>query len=186
MGTLAAHRLEMMMRMWIQDRRHAWARIPMIPCMALPFMVALCLIQGVSGETLRLSHVRQKEAPDVERYELKHEGGAEVMFVEKKAIITGADVESVMRNPSDPDSLDFTLSKAGEGKLSEATKDVHGIERIAIIIDGELISAPVVQSSLGKSFQVSGLKEQADDLDFFCWKIQGKDADEIAQLLKNR
>ncbi len=58
--------------------------------------------------------------------------------------------------------------------------------RIAILINGELVAAPVVNARLGRKFVVEGLNDVAEDLDFFCWKIQGKSDEEIAELLRTR
>ena len=50
-----------------------------------------------------------------------------------------------------------------------------------------MVSAPVVNSQLGNSFIVEGLKDIPDeDLDLMIWQIQGKSDDEIAKLLRQR
>ncbi len=111
------------------------------------------------SEILRLSAVAEKEAPGVTRMELGQGDNKQILFVQDKAIITEADVSFAVPSPSREDSVDVTLSNAGGEKMSEATKVMRpGIDRIAIIVNGKISSAPVVQSvPLGKNFQISGL-----------------------------
>lgn len=63
--------------------------------------------------------------------------------------------------------LDVELSNAGAEKMFQLTEEMqHGTDRLAIVLDDEVLSAPVVQSSLSKKFQISGLgnAEQAKQL----------------------
>jgi len=47
--------------------------------------------------------------------------------------------------------------------IALTTKMRPGIDRIAIVLDGEVISAPVVQQTpLGKHFMISGLDEPGE------------------------
>ncbi len=57
-----------------------------------------------------------------------------MLFVEKQAIITRANVKSAMRSPQQVDALDMTLTEEGGKKLGAATKDAHGDMRIGVLI----------------------------------------------------
>jgi preprotein translocase subunit SecD len=55
------------------------------------------------------------------------------------------------------------LNKKGGEKMLETTRKMqHGRDRIAIILDGKVLSAPVVQSSLSTKFQISGIADAAE------------------------
>jgi len=59
--------------------------------------------------------------------------------------------------------LTVKLNKAGANKMFDATKRMtHGVDRLAIILDGKILSAPVVQDSLGAQFEISGMKDAAE------------------------
>lgn len=59
--------------------------------------------------------------------------------------------------------LTVKLNKAGADKMFAATnKMAHGMDRLAIILDGKILSAPVVQDSLGAQFEISGMKDAAE------------------------
>lgn len=54
--------------------------------------------------------------------------------------------------------LDVELNSDGATKMFDLTKKMsHGSDRLAIVLDGKVLSAPVVQSSLSKKFQISGM-----------------------------
>jgi hypothetical protein len=146
-----------------------------------------CVSQWVSGETFRLSRVVAEGSAGSERVELKVENDRQILFVEKKAIVTGADVKSATRSPHQSDTLEVALTDQGGLKLSAATEDAHGDMRIAIFIDDKVVSAPVVNMKLGRNFVIEGLKEfPEEDLDIFGWRIQGKSDEEMAKLLRQR
>lgn len=55
------------------------------------------------------------------------------------------------------------LNKEGAKKMFQATKALkHGFDRIAIILDGKVMSAPVVQDTLGSRFEISGMKDASE------------------------
>lgn len=54
--------------------------------------------------------------------------------------------------------LNVELNSEGADKMLAVTQKMeHGRDRLAIILDGKVLSAPVVQSPLSKKFQISGL-----------------------------
>ncbi|MGJ8677113.1 MAG: protein translocase subunit SecD [Akkermansiaceae bacterium] len=51
------------------------------------------------------------------------------------------------------------LNSEGATKMFDITSKMNqGSDRLAIVLDGEVLSAPVVQSSLGANFQISGME----------------------------
>lgn len=59
--------------------------------------------------------------------------------------------------------VSIELNTKGATKMSDATSKMrHGSDRLAIILDGKILSAPTVQSSLGAKFEISGMKNAAE------------------------
>lgn len=59
--------------------------------------------------------------------------------------------------------ISVKLNKEGAGKMFAATRKMaHGADRLAIILDGKILSAPVVQDTLGAQFEISGMKDAAE------------------------
>ena len=55
------------------------------------------------------------------------------------------------------------LNQKGAKKIFAATSKIrHGVDRIAIILDGKVLSAPTVQASLGAHFEISGMADAAE------------------------
>ncbi|RYG85339.1 MAG: hypothetical protein EON58_23130, partial [Alphaproteobacteria bacterium] len=135
----------------------------------------------LAAEKLRLSKVSEVETQGTERLVLSKDSDKKEIFVEKEAIVTEADIDSASLSPVN--EVNFTFSETGAKKLADATKVGHGVMRIAILVNGELISAPVVMAQLGRNISVNGL-DHIEDLDVFCWKIQGKSDEEIVALLR--
>jgi hypothetical protein len=79
------------------------------------------------------------------------------------------------------------LTDKGGEKLGAATADARGDMRLAILIDGNVVMAPIVSMKLGNNFIIDGLKEYpGDDLDLLGWQIEGKNDEEIARLLREK
>jgi len=149
--------------------------------------ILFCFPYWAVGEILRLSKVVAEGSANAERMELSHGNEREVLFVEKQAIITCADVQSAMRNPQQEDALSVTLTEEGGRKVGAATKDAHGDMRIVVLIGEKVVLAPVVNQQLGNQFVIDGLKEYpGDDLDLLGWRIEGKSDEEIEKLLRER
>jgi len=76
----------------------------------------------------------------------------------------------------DDHRLDITLDTVGGERMGEATAGDPGRIRLAIIVDGRITSAPVVQNQLGRRFQISGLRSKEEALEllrsFPSWERQ--------------
>ena len=56
--------------------------------------------------------------------------------------------------------LTVELNAEGANKMFDLTSKMRaGVDRLAIVLDGKVLSAPVVQSSLGANFEISGMKD---------------------------
>jgi preprotein translocase subunit SecD len=84
-----------------------------------------------------------------------------------KPIVDAEDVRSatVAETPSKEPALSVVLGRVGSANLDGFAKDHQG-KRLAILADGELVSAPVLNfASFAGRIQVTGLsKEKTDDL----------------------
>jgi len=101
-------------------------------------VVAGTAASWASGEILRLSKVSEKETPNTERLEWKHDNKREVLFVEKQVIVSEPDVKSVMLSVYPEHALSFEVTPEGAKRLADATTDGPGRMRIAILIHGEV------------------------------------------------
>ncbi|MCU0795514.1 MAG: hypothetical protein MUF31_06210 [Akkermansiaceae bacterium] len=99
----------------------------------------------------------------IERMTLKGPDGEEILFVKESAILTEADVENAWATEGFGGEISVRLTEAGGKKLKASTEKMrHGQDRLALVIDGKLFSAPIVQAALGSNFSISGSR----DMDF--------------------
>jgi len=90
---------------------------------------------------------------------LLFENSSEQVVVSKRVILSGTnlvDAKPRMDNVSNQTVVSFTLDRIGSKKFAKATSSGIG-KRLAIVLDGKVISAPVVQDAIvGGSGQISG------------------------------
>ena len=81
------------------------------------------------------------------------------ILLNRRAALGSADIASAVLSPQQPDAVEVTLDEAGTDKMIALTKDMRpSLDRIAIVLDEEVVSAPVVtQTPLGKNFMITGL-----------------------------
>lgn len=146
--------------------------------------LVLFLLPTMSADVIRLASVVEIDGLGITRHEFGEGENPEILFVEDKAIVTEADVVHAILSPSREDAIDIGLSKAGTEKMIAATKIMRpGIDRIAIIVNGKIVSAPVLQSvPLGKHFIISGLKEKNEAMNLAA-RLSGKSDLEIVDEL---
>ena len=97
----------------------------------------------------------------------KDEEGKEVLvpiLLSRRAALGGSDIALATPSPQQADAVAITLNGGGTDKMIALTKNMRpGVDRIAIVLDGEVISAPVVnQVPLGKQFVIEGLREPGE------------------------
>ncbi len=85
------------------------------------------------------------------------------ILLNRKVAISGANIANAFPSPSERDAVGVTLDNEGTNKMIALTSNMRlGVDRIAIVLDGEVISAPTVQARLAKDFSISGLHEAGE------------------------
>lgn len=85
------------------------------------------------------------------------------ILLNRRVAISGANIASAYPSPSERDAVGVSLDNDGTNKMIALTGNMRlGVDRIAIVLDGEVISAPVVQAHLAKDFSISGLHEPGE------------------------
>jgi SecD/SecF fusion protein len=80
------------------------------------------------------------------------------LLLNRRVALSGSDIVSAFPSPQQSDAVGVTLNNAGADKMIALTKDMRlGVDRIATVLDGEVLNAPVVNARLGKNFEISGL-----------------------------
>lgn len=150
-------------------------------------LLLLVTALAAHAEIIRLSSVVKNDGAGITRFELGEGEGVQILFVEDKAIITETDIAHAIPSPAGKDSIDISLSGEGTEKMIEATKIMRpAIDRIAILVDGKILSAPVVQSvPLGKFFVINGLTQENEPMKLAA-RLSGKSEKEIADELAKR
>ncbi len=89
---------------------------------------------------------------------------SEPILLNRRAALGGSDISDAYPSPQQRDAVGITLNTPGTNKMIDLTKNMRvGQDRIAIVLDGVVISAPVVQAvPLGKNFSISGLHEPGE------------------------
>jgi preprotein translocase subunit SecD len=107
--------------------------------------------------------------PGYRVYKIKHKDtdGKEFevpILLNRRPALSNFDVANAMADPFRTDTLNITLNAAGTAKMKALTENMHsGQGQIAILLDGEVISAPIVQNPpLGKELLLSGIKEPSE------------------------
>ena len=86
------------------------------------------------------------------------------ILLNRRMALGGSDIANAVPSPQQADAVAITLNGDGTDKMIALTKNMQPSEdRIAIVLDGEVISAPVVnQVPLGKQFIIEGLREPGE------------------------
>ena len=118
-------------------------------------------IKSLLGKTANLTFrfVVQNDEPSFGSEKLLFEDGSEEAIVSKRIIISGEnllDAKPKMDNQSNQTVVQFTLDRVGAKRFGKAT--ISGVgKRLAIVLDGEIISAPIVRDAIvGGSGIISG------------------------------
>jgi len=125
---------------------------------------------GADGRSLAARVLAGEEIiPGYRAYELTQddEDGNETttpILLNRRAALGGSDIVFATPSQQQSDAVDITLNGDGTDKMIALTKDMRrGIDRIAIVLDGKVLSAPVVQAvPLGKNFVISGLADPGE------------------------
>jgi len=98
----------------------------------------------------------------------KNDDGTELishLLLSNRVALTGKDVQQAWpESMAGGHTVSIRLTSGGADKMIALTKDMTpGQDRIAVLLDGEVLTAPVVQSvPLGKNFQIEGQKSNEE------------------------
>ncbi len=118
-------------------------------------------IKSLLGKTANLTFrfVVQNDEPSFGSEKLYSEDDSEELIVSKRIILSGdnlVDANPRMDNESNLTVVSFTLDRVGAKRFGKATTSGIG-KRLAIVLDGKIISAPVVRDAIvSGSGQISG------------------------------
>ena len=118
-------------------------------------------IKSLLGKTANLTFqfITQSSEESFGTEKLLFEDGVEEAIVSKRIILSGdnlIDAKPTMNNQTNETVVSFTLDRVGAKKFGKATSTGVG-KRLAIILDGKIISAPSVREPIiGGSGQISG------------------------------
>jgi len=123
-----------------------------------------------SGKTLAARVAEKLEIkPGYRAFNLteKNEDGVETsrpILLNRRVAVGGNHIAMAIPSQQRADAVDITLNGEGTDRMIQLTKNMRkGLDRIAIVLDGEVISAPVVQETpLGKNFIISGLNDPGE------------------------
>ena len=139
--------------------------------LSLTLVAAQTEIQASQQNPAKIEFRLAESSPSKGLQELKIEGTSEKVYVHKEAIISNKDVVAARPIPSlVPNSFDIEIEFSDEGakKISKASTENIG-KRIAILIDGKAIVAPVLRSTISNKAVIAGsapsfTKDEAEEL----------------------
>jgi len=124
---------------------------------------------GDNGKTLAQRVFDGEEIePGFRAYELtqKDADGNEFtvpILLKRVAALGGSDVAFAAPSIERSDAVSVTLNSKGADKMFNLTRDMRkGTDRIAIVLDGVVMSAPTVNDTLSKNFEISGLDDPGE------------------------
>ena len=134
-------------------------------------------IKSLLGKTANLTFrfVVQNDEPSFGSEKMSMEDGSEDLIVSKRIILSGenlVDAKPRMDNQSNETVVSFSLDRVGAKKFGKATTSGIG-KRLAIVLDGKVISAPVIRDAI-----VSGSGQITGDFTF-------QSATDLALLLRS-
>ena len=118
-------------------------------------------VKSLLGKTANLTFrfIIQNEEPSFGSEKLVFEDGSEEAIVSKRIILSGnnlIDAQPGMDNQNNETIVSFSLDRTGAKRFGKATSSGIG-KRLAIVLDGKIISAPVIRDAIiGGSGQISG------------------------------
>jgi len=118
-------------------------------------------IKTLLGKTANLTFrfVTQNEEESFGTEKLSFQDGTDDLIISKRIILSGdnlVDAQPRMDSQANQTVVSFTLDRVGAKKFAKATSSGVG-KRLAIILDGKIISAPnIVEPIIGGSGQITG------------------------------
>ncbi|WAC19196.1 protein translocase subunit SecD [Luteolibacter sp. SL250] len=123
----------------------------------------------IEGKTLaQRAHEGLEIVPGYRAYMLKGktEEGKEYeqpILLNRRTALGGSDIVNAYPSPQQNDAVAVTLSSEGADKMFNLTRNMRlKVDRIAVVLDGEVLNAPVVNAVLSKDFVISGLHDPGE------------------------
>ncbi|MEI6675677.1 MAG: protein translocase subunit SecD [Verrucomicrobiota bacterium] len=125
---------------------------------------------GPDGKTLAARvELGEQIVPGYKAFTYKHKDAdsnemSVPILLNRRTALGGKEIALATPSPQRPDAVSITLNSEGTEKMIALTLPMKaGRDRIAIVLDGVVISAPTVnQVPLGKDFIVEGLREPGE------------------------
>ena len=84
------------------------------------------------------------------------------LLIEKRPLVTRADVKRAFPDTARVGVINVELSKAGGAQMRKLTEPMEkGVDRLAIILDDKIASAPTVNDTLSQNFILMGIEDNA-------------------------
>jgi SecD/SecF fusion protein len=101
------------------------------------------------------------------KYIRKNEDGVETatpILLNRRMALGGSNIVGAVPSPMQADAVAITLDGEGEDRMIALTRNMPAGHQIAIVLDGEVKSAPGLEKPgpLGKQFQIDGLREPGE------------------------
>jgi hypothetical protein len=137
-------------------------------CLKILFALVLCL--GVLGNanaqaTLQIRLAEEQPATGLKEATVAHSD--KKLYLHESAVITNADVSAARVVPASATTFEVLISLTPEGskKMMSATQ-AHIGKPLAILLDGIVVAAPTVRSTIQREAVISGdwSRQEADDI----------------------
>lgn len=99
---------------------------------------------------------------------MKVGGSGDSIFVSNEVALHGGHIEKVSfyKDLNGNPSVGITLTEDG-AKAMEETTSKNLKKKLAIVLNGKVVSAPTIQSTISKDVQITGRFDRSDLLSFF-------------------
>ncbi|MEN8849501.1 MAG: protein translocase subunit SecF [Akkermansiaceae bacterium] len=116
------------------------------------------LAQAVeNGSQLAPAGWKLYQLPVIDQKTLKKIGDTPILLA-KRNIVTGDQVQRAIPVPSRFGTIQVRLNSDGGDRLFNATAQMReGVDRMAVVLDGQALIAPTVNGNLSRSFIIEGL-----------------------------
>lgn len=86
------------------------------------------------------------------------------ILLNRRMALGGSNIANAVPSPQQADAVSITLNGEGTDRMIALTKNMKAGDQIAIVLDGEVISAPGLREHgpLGKQFEIDGLREPGE------------------------
>jgi preprotein translocase subunit SecD len=127
------------------------------------FLAPLAVARPDEKEKVRVEFKRAETKPTDGYVEATIEGTNEKVYLLKRADATGADIAKASAGTDDNNNplIEIEFTKDGAKKIA-ALSEAQQNKRIAIVIDGKVVSAPLVRAKIGSRAQITGKFEKQE------------------------